>query len=77
MPAKIHLANRTIWALEDIMAICIDGRRQLTDAIDHAEKHGDINLVASLARLSNHLADIERLAKDARIGRYEDTRTIR
>ncbi len=59
------------------MAICIDGRRQLTDAINRAERHGDVNLVASLARVNNHLADIERLAKDARIGRYEDTRTVR
>lgn len=53
--------------------MCRDSRRQLTNCIDRADRFQDPPLMSALARLSNDLADIERLARDARQGRYEGT----
>jgi len=68
---KTRLANKTIWALEDIAGHCGSARRQWRRAMDRAEKRNDAVMMASLARLRDRLAEIERLARDARQGKYE------
>lgn len=73
MPSKIRLPNKVIWALEDIGAMCRDSRQQVRRAIDRADKLVDLPLMTALARLSDDLATIERLARDARQGKYEGT----
>lgn len=72
--SKTRLANKTIWALEDIGVMCRDGRQQLRRAIDRADKLMDLQLMTALARLGNELADIERVARDARKGEYTQER---
>lgn len=72
MGDKTRLANKTIWALEDIVAACMSGRRFWQQAMDRAEgRHMDSVIMAALARLSDELATIERLAREARAGKYE------
>jgi len=56
--------------LEDIMALCFETRQQLDEAIERAEKHRDVVLLARVARISQNLAEIEGLARDARQGDY-------
>ncbi len=72
MPTKTRLANKTIWALEDIVAACKDAREAWRQAMERAEKTMDATLMASLARISDRLAEIERKARDARQGEYNE-----
>jgi len=70
MPSKTRLANKTIWALEDILALCLTMRADLERAVEQAEKDLDLTLLATVARLSLRIAEIESLARDARNGKY-------
>jgi hypothetical protein len=72
MPSKTRLANKTIWALEDIIAASKDARDAWRQAMTRAEKTMDVVLMTSLARLSDRLAEIERKALDARQGEYHE-----
>ena len=72
MTSKTRLANRTIWAIEDIMAESLNARRALKKAIDRAGRQLDPSLLHSLLEISTALASIERLALDARQGEYRD-----
>lgn len=71
MSSKTRLANKTIWALEDVVAVCLSARGDLDRAIGRAERHMDAALLASLARLSQNVAEVEALAREARQGRYK------
>lgn len=71
MAKPARLANRTIYSLEDILAWCIRAREHWLLALDLAEKVGDPDITAALARLRDDMAEIQRLARDARDGRYE------
>ncbi len=68
---RVRLANKTIWALEDIVKICGQARGEWRDAMDRAERRLDAVMLASLANLSDHLARIETRAREARLGKYE------
>lgn len=57
MPRKPRLKSTTIWALEDVIAICIAARPLLLEAVDRAEQQLDP-------------VQLARLARDARQGRY-------
>lgn len=70
--SKTRLANKTIWALEDIVALCIDARRAWEKAHRRAEGYMDPGLAMSLGTLSNALAKIERKAREARRGEYSE-----
>lgn len=72
MSTRTRLANKTIWALEDIIAACGEGRVAWRQAMQRAERSMDAVLMASLARLSDRLAVIERKARGARNGDYEE-----
>jgi len=74
MSTKTRLANKTIWALEDITALCSRARKNWEKAMTRAENKLDPVIVASLAHLSNDLAQIESIARLARQGDYDQNR---
>jgi len=76
MASKTRLANKTIWALEDIVTRCKRARQHWQLAMQRAEKSRDPILMMALARLRDELAEIERQARDARLGRYHEGKTV-
>lgn len=72
MSSRTRLANKTIWALEDIIAATIEAREAWRQAMRQAEKSMNVTLLASLATMSDRLAEIERKARDARQGDYNE-----
>ena len=72
MATPTRLANKTIWALEDIIAAAQTASRawQYCQAI--AEQRLDATLLARLGRIRDDLARIETLAREARQGRHTD-----
>lgn len=71
MARPTRLANKTIWALEDITARVRTARGRWEQAMRQAERNLDPAMMLLLARLRDDLAEIERLAKDARHGDYD------
>lgn len=69
---KRRLPTKTINALEDIMALCNTIQSELTPAINRAEKTMDVTTLAALAKFSTRTAKIERIARKARNGEYDD-----
>lgn len=67
-----RLPTKTIYALEDIIALCEEAHEHLEPAIKKAERIMDVTILASLAKLSGDIAAIERKARKARQGEYED-----
>ena len=73
MATKTRVANKTIWAIEDILAEVLRGRRAWTKALARAEsRSADAVLLLALAELRDVLASVETLARDARQGRYQE-----
>jgi hypothetical protein len=70
MSSTTRLANKTIWALEDIIARCRATRRAIDRAAMKANERKDTSAAAALLPISRGLADIEGLARDARRGEY-------
>lgn len=70
MPRKTRLANKTIWAIEDIAAAAHAARALQQKAVRRAEAQLDAVMLATLARLGNELAEIEQLSISARHGDY-------
>lgn len=54
------------------MGHCRGARWAWRKAMDRAERRIDPVMMASLAQLRDDLAEIERLARDARAGEYEE-----
>jgi hypothetical protein len=72
MATKTRVANKTIWALEDIMAEIRRGRRAWSKALERAEtRSGDTTLLLALVEIRDVLASVEVLAIDARQDRYQ------
>ena len=79
-----RLANKVIWNLEEIQAIClalweIDILEPWLEAVKRAEAHHDAVMLRILAqmmerqqRLWKELARIERKARDARQGEWKE-----
>jgi hypothetical protein len=72
MASKTRLANKTIWALENIVAVTMDGREHWRTAFQRAERAMDANMMHALAGLRDDLAEIERIARMARNGEYRE-----
>lgn len=70
MATPTRLANKTIWALEDIIEAASRARREWRRCQEIAERGRDPALLAGLGRISDELAQIESLAREARQGRY-------
>ena len=78
MATKTRIANKTAWALEDIIALNAEARRNIDLALRRVEdKLMDPILLLALGRVSNALAKAEAKARDARNGDYRDERTDR
>lgn len=76
MSTPTRLANKTIWALEDILAQCLQARLTWLVAMDRAEGRIDPVMMALLARLRDDLSEIQRVAQDARAGKYNEGQLI-
>lgn len=72
MAREIRLANKTMWALEDITARCISVGKRWDKAMNVAERNVDPVMMQHLARIMYDLAFIERKAKDALNGVYDE-----
>jgi len=72
MSTPTRLANKTIWTLEDIVAITKNTIAALRPALARAKKKQDIVQVASIATAIADLAQIERKAIANRHGGYDD-----
>lgn len=68
--SKTRLANKTIWAIEDIVAACRGARRAWRNANERARNQMDTVMLIALNQLGDELAIIETLARDARRGEY-------
>ena len=71
MGRPTRLATKTIWSLEDIIARCGSARGRWGKAMLQAERNQDPAMMLVLAYLRDDIAEIERLAKDARHGDYQ------
>lgn len=74
MASKTRLANKTIWALEEIVALCGSATSSWGQAMERAERQMDPGMMLALARLRDALAETERIARDARSGVYREGR---
>ena len=73
--ANKRLANKVIWALEDIVAMCHDLRDVWAYCVDRATENQDPVMLAYLARFRDRLASIDATAQAARHGEYWDKGT--
>lgn len=71
MPPKIRLANKTQWALQDIVSDCKQMRRQWDKALATAERNRDPVMVVMLSRLIERVGAIESKAIRALHGEYD------
>lgn len=72
MSQKIRLANKTQWALGDITALCMTASKRWQKAFAMAERNQDPAMMQLLGRIRDDIALIERKAKDALNGDYEE-----
>lgn len=72
MSTPTRLANKTIWALECIIAAACAARLSWRRCQEIAERRMDAVLLANLGRMSDELARIETTAREARAGRYNE-----
>lgn len=72
MAQKTRLANKTQWALCDIAARCLTASKRWERAMSMAEKNCDPAMMQLLGRIRDDIAVIERKAKDALNGEYEE-----
>lgn len=70
MGSKTRVANKTIWALEDVIAHANDADRALERAISRASERMDGVAMVALAEARSAVAQIRNLAVDARHGEY-------
>lgn len=66
--ANKRLANKVIWSLEDIIALCRVARPEWQKAMERAEERMDPIMLMALAKMRDAFAEIERKAKNARQG---------
>lgn len=71
MTTKPRLSNNVIAALEDIIAIHGNVWPEVKALNDAARSRMDVALLARLSIVTAGLADIRKLAVDARNGRYD------
>ena len=73
MATPTRLANKTMWALEDVIASCLNARAAWRICQERAQRTMDPLLLAKLGTISDELAKIETLAREARQGRYTES----
>ena len=70
MSSKTRVANKTMWALEDIVAHCNTADRALDAAIARAKLNMDAVTMVVLAEARSAVVQVKALAVDARHGQY-------
>jgi hypothetical protein len=73
MATPTRLANKTQWALDDIIAADLDARAAWRICQEQAMRRMNPLLLAKLGTISDDLARIETTAREARQGRYTET----
>jgi hypothetical protein len=71
MTTPTRLANKTIWALEDILSACGNARTAWTAVFEIAKRRMDPAMLVGLAEIRDNIATVERKARLARAGEYE------
>ena len=71
MATPTRLANKTQWALDDIMQHCREAQTAWQAVYKLAKARMDPAMLAGLAELRDELATVERLARMARAGEYD------
>lgn len=72
MATPTRIANKTLWALEDIIAATRDARSAWQIVHRQAARYMDPVMLFKLAEVSDTLARIETTARDARQGQYRE-----
>jgi hypothetical protein len=72
MVTKTRIANKTLWALDDIVCGCQAARAAWQILYGRATRLADPAILLNLARVSDQLARIESTARDARNGIYKE-----
>jgi hypothetical protein len=72
MVTRTRLPTYAINALEDILAIERDMRPGLRALVEYGRSRMDVQLLARLTPVVVGLADIQRIAKEARTGTYQE-----
>lgn len=72
MATKPRLPNNVIAGLEDILALCRQTWPAIEECCERAETKLDPVMLAKLNRVTVNLASIERKARAARGGKYEE-----
>lgn len=70
MGSRTRVANKTLWALDDIVAATLSARAAWRICHEIAERRMEALLLAKLGTISDDLATIETKAREARQGRY-------
>lgn len=73
MATPTRLPNKTQWALTDILAHCHSSRAAWRKLFDMAEQRVDPAMALYLARIRDHIAEIERIAAAASNGEYNES----
>lgn len=71
MATPTRLANKTQWALDDIMQHCREAQTAWQAVYKLAKARMDPAMLAGLAELRDEMATVERLARMARAGEYD------
>jgi hypothetical protein len=71
MVTPTRLANKTQWALDDVMHHCREALTAWQAVYRIAKARMDPAMLAGLAELRDELATVERLARMARAGEYD------
>ena len=71
MPTKTRLANKTQWALLDIVAYSKRAKARWDKAMKMAERNMDPSMLILLAGMRDDMAAIEQLSKAALNGEYD------
>lgn len=69
---KERIPNKVGWALEDILAHCQGSRADWKKLVDISESKLDPMMALYLARIRDHMAEIQRTAAAAAEGRYDE-----
>ena len=75
MATPTRLANKTIWAMEEIIAASLNARAAWRICQERAQRTMDPLLLARLGDISDALARIETTAREARAGRYTEEKS--
>jgi hypothetical protein len=72
MASKTRVPNKVQWALDDILTHCQGSRKDWQQLVNLAEKRLDPEMAIYLAKLRDHISEIQHLAARALEGEYKE-----